>query len=585
VLFCIAAPARAQQVTGMAEWVVSRGSMTSDDDKQPNNIFSQSYSLGYRSVLWDPRFLQYNGEVTFRTNAMTFGSQDGRAKDLGFKFGVNLFPERPFPLSVQFLRNGISESGDLQSASAIRGGLPVPPGEPLPDFFTRNSALQVNWALATSRLPRIDVSYRRDNSTVTGGGYEGAQRGSQMNASAFKETPRTRQVLRFQRHTFDSAVSQTFNQELSDLAYELNVNTGARHRVEVRAGRRHSLSLFDLPPAVTDIGVPTYAPSSNAGSTVYYAQSSLNWEPTSRLSADPTVSADRDTASVVSTAAYLVSSGAQWEIGRGFSVTGRGTYGVREQDVAGEQITVISSNAGGGFNFSRTVKFIQAGAGYGLFGGSNQGAQNQTGSTNGWNWHANAGTVFQRIPNVTASYDRGASTDEVLEFGNQAFERRQIAVHGALSSRMSVQATWEETFTERGRELLLQKARHSILSGTLTIRPVRTMSVAVTVGQFENRTTLSGADHTKFASVGAEARISRALGLSFNLRRESIALGLVRQQQDATYSLGRLEYQLRLFTLAIEHRYTDAGYRMASEPAHQMLGNQVLFRVSRRFAF
>ena len=74
----VPAPAHAQAITGVAEWTAANGSSASDGVPYVNRSFWQRYTLGFKSVLLDPRFVEYSASTTFRTNSLTFGGADDR---------------------------------------------------------------------------------------------------------------------------------------------------------------------------------------------------------------------------------------------------------------------------------------------------------------------------------------------------------------------------------------------------------------------------------------------------------------------------------------------------------------------------
>src|ERR671914_171862 len=83
--------AAAQAVNGSADWGYGRSTSRSEDQTTRNGSFTQAYSLGYQSFLWDPRFLAYSGELTFRKNALSFDTSDSGSRQTGFKTGATLF--------------------------------------------------------------------------------------------------------------------------------------------------------------------------------------------------------------------------------------------------------------------------------------------------------------------------------------------------------------------------------------------------------------------------------------------------------------------------------------------------------------
>jgi len=293
----VTATARAQAVSGVAEWTVANGTSTSDGEPYANDSFWQRYTVALNSALIDPRLLKYNADVTFRTNSLTFGGEEdrrsGRMNDFGYSLGAALFPMRPFPFVIQATRSTVGESGDYPSSNGIRGGIVVPPGDPLPDFKTRNESLSMSWLLSTPALPRIEVNYRSSSSVVNGGPYHAEQHDVDFHSGIYHDTPRTRQSLRYDRNSTDNLVSQAFNHRLSDLSYDFSATLSRRNRLLVRAGRRTTFSLFDVPSQIVDPGTGSYLLPSRGTVESLYAITGVTYEPHNRLSIDLTASIDR----------------------------------------------------------------------------------------------------------------------------------------------------------------------------------------------------------------------------------------------------------------------------------------------------
>jgi hypothetical protein len=74
--------------------------------------------------------------------------------------------------------------------------------------------------------------------------------------------------------------------------------------------------------------------------------------------------------------------------------------------------------------------------------------------------------------------------------------------------------------------------------------------------------------------------------LTLTARREHTLAERSHLDQAGYYTTGLLEYRLRLFTFALEHRYTDLALSTAAQrDPLAFTGNQILFRVGRRFGF
>ena len=153
--------AQAQTLTGSIEGSVGAGSSSSNGQPQQNNSFWQGYTLGFASPLINPRLIKLNTEASFRSGSLSFldsgNDQKGKQRDIGYVFGVSLFPAGRFPFTIQATRDNIAESGNYPSSDGIRGGIVIPPGEPSPDFRTLNKALTMSWQLAVPSLPNVDV--------------------------------------------------------------------------------------------------------------------------------------------------------------------------------------------------------------------------------------------------------------------------------------------------------------------------------------------------------------------------------------------------------------------------------------------
>src|SRR5918995_6201410 len=147
--------AAAQAVNGSADFGYGRSTSRTGDQVTENDSFTQAYTVGYQSIVWDPRFLTYAGELTFHRNALSFGPQDGASRQTGYKASASLFPARHFPLSVNASRTLGGETANYPTSNPIRGGLALPAGE-MSSLKTGQSALGVNWQFNNGRLPRAE---------------------------------------------------------------------------------------------------------------------------------------------------------------------------------------------------------------------------------------------------------------------------------------------------------------------------------------------------------------------------------------------------------------------------------------------
>ena len=253
----------AQTLSGSIEGSGGAGASTSNGQAQRNNSFWQGYTLGFSSPLINPKLIKLNTEVSFRSGSLNFvapeNDQKGSQKDLGYKLGGSLFPAGKFPFTIQAMRDNVSESGTYPSWDGIRGGIVVPPGEPSPDFRTRNKSLTMGWQLSVPKLPNVEFGYRKASSDVTGGPYQGEQRDDQLHLGVAKATARTQQNFRFtatpskapcrRRTTSDSTISTTSSAPRSRPLPRVDAGRPAEPVLGVRSAAGFGRERRRVPPA------------------------------------------------------------------------------------------------------------------------------------------------------------------------------------------------------------------------------------------------------------------------------------------------------------------------------------------------
>ena len=578
--------ARAQVVNGVAEWTVARGSNTSNDVGYDNDAFWQGYTLGYDSALWDPRLLTYNAEVSFRTNSVNFGSndatvQEGRQNDLGYRLGATLFPARSFPFFIQATRSNVGESGGYPSSSGIRGGVAVPPGAPIPDFQTLNKSLALGWQVNAARLPRIELGYRTGSSVIHGGPYQAEQHDSDLHAGVFKETDGTRQALRYQKTSFENVISQVFNQRLSDLSYELGATLPKRSRATVRAGRRSSFSLFDLPPQTVDPGTGAYPLSTRGEFQTVYAIGSLTYEPSGRLSVDVTGSADRQDGMDATTTAQLASASGRYEAVRGLSLSALATGGTHGQVVGDVPTTVFTRSGQIGADYRARARWLDASAGVTRGRGLNQTPEGRIGSLRAASEQVGF-SISPRGISLSAGFEHSRNEDEILDYGNFSVERTHASVQGQAGP-IALAATWEHSFVERGRGETFATNLQQVFTLSASHRVGRDTQVTAQAGGFSNRTQF-GFDRAQFAGASVESQLRRSLHASAWIRQELTTATETGLDQTTFAWLAQLEYRLRLFLFSIEYRQNDQDLQYGTLVApYQFRGHQLLLRISRKF--
>ena len=580
-------PAAAEaQLYGAVEFVFGRGYVDSGEERSPNNDFDQSYTAGFRSAIWDQRFLRYDGSVTFRRSSLVFGEKSGAANDFGFSFNGTFFESRSFPLTVLVTRNQIAETGEFPSASIIRGGLTYPPGQPLPDFLTRRSGLDLHWQLTQPRLPQVQLTVRKVDWNGSGGGQSGTQQEDQINASIEKSLGWTRHTFRFLKNAITNETNSLYDNHYSTLSYEMATTSASRTRGTVQIGRRDSSSLFDIPSRIVDPGLPGPDIGRRGTSLVRYAQGTVTYDATNRLSADLMLGTEREDLEFGSTGSLLASAGARLLIGKGLSVNGQGAVGLRDQTIQSVERNVRTATWTVGADYVGSVKALTFSAGGHRTAGANEEYSGETGETQGWLGRADVGTAFSRGVNLRAGYERGETTDSLLETGNQDIERLRFTANSNIGSRVSIEASWENSSVIRGRPVVLEDSRFVVASGAVHVRVTRRSNASVAAGHFTTTTLTSLADERRtFAMISYDATLTPALMLRANARGERTAFTSSGRDQSFVEALAMLEYKLRFLTSALEYRYTESGISQAGFTARPSRGNRVLLRISRRFGW
>ena len=571
-----------QSLDGTVELGYGRASYDAGADRTVTGSFTQGYTLAYRSALWDPRFLTYAGELMFNRNALTLGEQDSRSRQTGFRATANLFAQRPFRATIRASRGFGGESANHPASTTARGGLGLPAGATA-ELQTSRSDFGVNWQLTAKSLPRIDVSYERDAARIAAGSLAAVQQQRSLQALIAREGTRVSNTLRYQRHAFDSDVSQAFRQRHSDLGYELLAKASSRTWGTVRAGRRTTESVFDMPLQFTDAGVGSYRPPPGGGEVaLYYGQASLTHQAAKGISAEMNVGIDRERASAGTADAALANATTRYTTPGGVTVHGTATYGQRGQEISGTKLLVLTRGVSGGAEYRLLSRLLRAGASGEAGRGWNRSDRGLEGQSNHWRGRVDAGTDILRVLQLSASHDRARSTDDLLAFGNQQLERTQFTARSMISTRITLSATSEVATIDRGIASLL-RTRYTQELATASFEPLRERRISVTAGRFTSRS-LRDLDRNEYVGVDFSGRVIGPLQLTATLRRERMQSSAALLDQDGYYSTSALEYRLRLFTFSLEHRYTTLALNTAARAEPLMFrGNQMQFRVIRKF--
>jgi hypothetical protein len=584
VLLLMPAIAAAQSLDGTIDWGYGRSTYDTGDQQTTNGSFTQAYTLGYRSTFWDPRFLTYAGEVTFNRNALTFGQEASSSQQTGFKATANLFPTRPFRGSIRGSRGFGGETANYPESSTLRGGLALPAGS-APELKTARSEFGINWQLASKSLPRVELSYQDASAKVAAGSLSVLQRQSSMQALVARETPRLSNTLRYQRNGFDTGLSQAFRQQYSELGYELVAKATDRTWGTARAGHRTTFSLFDVPDRFTDIGVDGYRPPPGGEVTLDYGMATLAHQATAGFSADMSVGFDRERSAAGGTSALLATAGTRYRPFRGLVLHGSGTYGERGQEVGGTRVLVLTRGAVTGAEYSLTSRLVRATAAYDTGRGWNRSDQGLEGESRMWRSRADASTQILRFLQLGIGHERGRSRDDLLAFGNQWQERTHASARSTLTRRVIIDASYEIASIDRGIAPWLFRTRYTQATASTTFELARERRLALTAGRFLNRASAAD-DANEYVGLVFNGALIGPLHITVTARREHTTSAVVRLDQDGYYTSGVIDYRVRLFTFSLEHRYTNLALSTAGriDPL-TFTGNQILFRIGRRFAF
>ena len=584
VLLLVPVLAAAQAVDGEADWGYGRTTYDAGGEHTSSGSFTQGYTLGYRSILWDPRFLTYVGELTFNRNALTFGPQSGASHQTGFKASANLFPTRPFRASVHGSRAFGADSANYPASTSLRGGFGLPPGA-APELRTGRSEYGVNWQLAAKSLPRVELSYQDGSTALAAGSIQGLQRLSSFQALVAREGPRLSNTLRYQRSGFDNGLSQVFRQRYSDLGYEMVAKASDRTWGTLRAGRRTTYSLFDTPPQFTDIGIDSYHPPPVGEIDLLYGLATLAHQAATGLSADLSVGFDRERSGAGGTTALLATATTRYRPFSGVTLQSSGTYGQRGQDAAAARVVVLTRGASIGAEYTFVLRQLRASASYEVGGGWNTTDRGVDGESRLQRGRTDVSTGVLRFVQVSVGYDRSRSVDELLPFGNQRQERTHASARSVLTPRITVDTTYEVASIDRGWLPQPFRTHYTQATTTMAFRLTRERRLSVNAGRFFNRS-FAADDRNEYVGAAFDGALVGPLHVALTARREHTSSAASRLNQDGYYTSGALDYRVRLFTFSLEHRYTDLALSTAARVDPLTFnGNQITFRVARRLGF
>jgi hypothetical protein len=584
LLLLTTSPLRGQTLSGAAEWTVTRGANdVSSGESTANRSFWQRYTVGFETPILDPRLAKCSVDASFRTSGLSSGSQDdmqeGQQRDVAYHFAASGLSGRPFPFFLDVARDDIGETGAYPSTAGIRGGVPLAPGAPPPDFRMRNRTVAMGWQLNLENYPRVEVAWHRATSQVSGGPYDAEQEDGNVHVGVYRDKTNVRQALRYDRYDFANTISQVFDQRMADLDYDFNALLGGRSRLHGRVGRRTTVSQFDLAAAIVDPGTGSYAPPSRGEVDGRYAIGGVTYEPNGRLSLDVSGNVDRQDSAAVTTSARLATATARYDPARGLSLTAIGTYGSRGQQVADDPIDVATRTGQAGFTYRAGGRWIEAHVGAMRGAGVNVTPEGDTGRIRLANQAA--GVSLSTWLRVTIGYDRTTNTDDLLAYGNYDNSRQFAAVERAFGGA-AINVSFDNAVIRRGRADTYAANHQQTFTGGVSYRTHEHVLSANT-GGFTNRSEL-GDDRTLFWGASYQAAFTRRLHALVWGRRELTTASETRLDQRTVVWFASLEYRYRQFRFAGEYRKNDQNlfYERLAAP-YLFRGYQVLLHISRTF--
>jgi hypothetical protein len=574
------AAAAAQSLNGNADWGYSRSAYRTGSDTTADGAFTQAYTLAYSSSLWDPRFAVYSGGVTFNRNALTFGGEDSRSDQTGFNAAASLFSMRPFRLALHASRAVGSESANYPASSQLRSGLPTVAGA-LPELATGQSEYGLNWVLSAPSLPRVEFSYQQGSGTVAAGPVDSSQTSSSMHALVSRERPRVSNTLRYDHHAAANSISSAFEQQYDDLGYELIAKASDRTRADIRAGRRATASRFQAPADSTLDGA--YRPPDGGSVELYYGTATITHQPNARVAVDANLGYNSERSTAAATGALLATTTARVMPLAGVTLHGSGTFGQRQQDVAGVRAAALTRAVGAGAEYGIRHRAVHASAGYDAEQAWSRSDLAIDGRGQSWRARAETGVDIFTIAQVNVGIDRDRAEDQVLTLGNQRQERTHASARTLVTTRVVLDGTYERALIDRGVEPMTFRMRYTQATTNLSIQIARERRATFTAGEFVNRTFATDERH-QYLGVSFSGAIVGALQLTTTARRERTMSDIPRLDQDGSYIVGTLDYRLRLFLFSFEYRYTDLVLVTATriDPL-TFTGNQLALRVGRKF--
>ena len=582
--------AHAQSLYGQADWALYRARTTFGGTRGFSKLFTQSYTAGYESILWDQRFGNYAAEVSFLKSDMSTNDLEGDSNDLGYNLGANLFPNRPFQFSINAARSTGSTSPQfpgLDFASGGVGGVPLPPGYVPDRYSTKLSTLDVNWQLLRPDWPKLYMTYRRDSGLTATGPYEGTEKNGLLSAGLEKDWRSARNQLLYTNYSGESrSTSFPLDRSQRELLYNFSADLTKKLRSDARAGFRDISSTFMLaavPGAPSPIGAAPPVLSNDL--TNYYSSGGLTYQQTDRLGFDALVGYeglrfDRAGRDAASDALYTVGT-VRYMLFKGLNLAGNVNSSERSETLDATTQTGTQRGVGGSFTYTPIFGVVHPVVGGGRSVGWISTLSGESGGTEGWSRQLGVSVVPGPWLTVGGDYQDEESTDDIFVLGN--YTRRRWQVNGASTpaQRLRLDGNWERTSLDQGLGAQRLDSDYRLGQAGATWQLRRFQTVGARIGSW--RTESGGTVVSTTYGVASYRAMFRTLRIQAEFVRDNVATHRVTASDTPERVLyrvqGLVEYRLRLFTFGVDYRYSN---NKETELA-RYLNNEWRLRISRWF--
>src|SRR5262249_40159154 len=309
----------------------------------------------------------------------------------------------------------------------------------------------------------------------------------------------------------------------------------------------------------------------------------LTHQPNARFVTDANLGYTSERAAAATTGSLLATTTARVMPVAGVILRGSGTYGKRQQNVTGVGIAALTRAIAAGAEHGVRHRAVHASAAYEAEQAWNRSDASIEGRGQSWRARADAGVEIFAVAQLNVGVDRDRAEDTLLTLGNQRQERAHASMRTLVTTRVILDSTYERAVIDRGVQPVLFRVRYTQAMTTMTVQLSRDRRAGLSAGEFINRSFVTDERH-QYAGVSFSGTIVGALHVSITARRERTLSDVPHLFQDGSYAVGSLDYRLRLFSLALEYRYTDLALVTATQiDPLTFNGNQLALRISRKF--